>query len=250
MARRKSPRNSRSHCAELRSAAQAGSPRSKCRRTREAGAWRSSARITARIPSVRGKCYGRRHAPAPIRSPSGPRMRKETRSPTSRSGIQADICGTESSGKNSWSEARHKTEVIMRIRKRVVVLILLALSTLATAALYADFQSGYYSPTGAANLAQEAPPKLSLDGTYEVGMYPIYPPIFPSGDGVLEVKAYCNTCHGARYITTQPPLPAAVWEAEVNKMANTYGASIPDDAKQKIIQYLQTHFTPETRKKY
>ena len=77
----------------------------------------------------------------------------------------------------------------MRIRKRVVVLILLALSTLATAALYADFQSGYYSPTGAASLAQEAPPKPSLDGTYEVGVYPIYPPIFPSGDGVLEVKA-------------------------------------------------------------
>ena len=138
----------------------------------------------------------------------------------------------------------------MRIRKRVVVLILLALSTLATAALYADFQSGYYSPRGAASLAQEAPPKLSLDGTYEVGVYPIYPPIFPSGDGAQEVKAYCNTCHSGRYITTQPPLPAAVWEAEVNKMANTYGASIPDDAKQKIIQYLQTHFTPETRKKY
>jgi hypothetical protein len=138
----------------------------------------------------------------------------------------------------------------MRIRKRVFVLILLVLSTLATAALYADFQSGYYSPTGTASLAQEAPPKLSPVGNYEVGTYPIHLTVFPSGDGAPEVKAYCNTCHSPRYITTQPPLPAAVWEAEVNKMANTYGASIPDDAKQKIIQYLQTHFTPETRKKY
>ena len=138
----------------------------------------------------------------------------------------------------------------MRIRKRAVVLILLALSTLATATLYADFQSGYYSPTGASSLAQEAPSKLSLDGNYEVGVYPIYPPVFPSGDGALEVKAYCNTCHSPRYITMQPPLPAALWADEVNKMANTYGASIPDDAKQKIVQYLQTHFTPETRKEY
>jgi hypothetical protein len=137
----------------------------------------------------------------------------------------------------------------MRIRKRAVALILLALSTLATAALYADFQSGYYAPTGASSLAQEAPPNLSRDGNYDVGMYPIFPAVFPSGDGILEVKAYCNTCHSPRYITMQPPLPAAAWAAEVDKMVHTYGASIPDDAKQKIIHYLQAHFTPETRKR-
>jgi len=137
----------------------------------------------------------------------------------------------------------------MRIhRSRAVALILLALAMLATAALYADFQSGYYAPTGAPSLAQEAPPKLSFDGNYEVGVYPIYPPGFASGEGIQDVKAYCNTCHSPRYITMQPPLPAAVWAAEVNKMISTYGASIPDDAKQKIILYLQTHFTPDTRK--
>ena len=131
----------------------------------------------------------------------------------------------------------------------IFVLILLALSMLATVALYADFQSGYYAPGGASSLAQQTPPKLSLDADYEVGMYPIYPALFPSGDGVTEVKAYCNTCHSPRYITMQPPLPAAVWTAEVNKMVNSYGAAIPDDAKQKIIEYLQTHFTHETRKR-
>jgi len=136
----------------------------------------------------------------------------------------------------------------MRIRKRFVIFILLGLSTLTGAVLYADFQSGYYAPVGESGLAQFAPPNLSPDDNYKVGAYPIYPPVFPSGDGVSEVKAYCNTCHSPRYITMQPPLPAAAWAAEVNKMVNTYGASIPDDSKQKIIQYLQTHFTPETRK--
>ena len=58
----------------------------------------------------------------------------------------------------------------MRIRKKAVVLILLALSMLATAGLYADFQSGYYALTGAPSLAQEAPPKLSFAGNYEVGV--------------------------------------------------------------------------------
>jgi hypothetical protein len=129
------------------------------------------------------------------------------------------------------------------------VLFLLACSILAAGALYADFQSGYYAPGGASSLVQHTSPKPSLDADYEVGAYPIYPAVFPSGDGVTEVKAYCNTCHSPRYITMQPPLPAAVWTAEVNKMVTSYGASIPDDAKQKIIQYLQSHFTPETRKR-
>jgi len=137
----------------------------------------------------------------------------------------------------------------MRIRKGVPAVILLALSLLATAALYADLQSGYYAPAGASSLAQEAPPKLSVDDNYEVGMYPIYPSGLPSGDGVNEVKTYCNNCHSPRYVTMQPPLPDAAWASEVDKMIKTYGASIPDDSKQKIVQYLQTHFTPKTRKR-
>jgi hypothetical protein len=46
----------------------------------------------------------------------------------------------------------------------------------------------------------------------------------------------------------QPPLPAATWEAEVNKMNKTFGAAIPEDNSQKIILYLQTHYTVENRK--
>jgi hypothetical protein len=46
----------------------------------------------------------------------------------------------------------------------------------------------------------------------------------------------------------QPPLPAATWEAEVNKMIKTFGAPIPEASAKKIISYLQTHYTLETRK--
>ena len=46
----------------------------------------------------------------------------------------------------------------------------------------------------------------------------------------------------------QPPLLGETWEAEVNKMTKTFGAPIPEASAKKIISYLQTHYTPETRK--
>ncbi|HEY4741592.1 MAG: hypothetical protein WA734_19925 [Candidatus Acidiferrales bacterium] len=87
-----------------------------------------------------------------------------------------------------------------------------------------------------------------MSASYEVGAYPLYRYTLASGNGREEVASYCNTCHTPRFIIMQPPLPADAWAAEVHKMVKTYGASIPEDATQKIIQYLQSHYTPETRK--
>jgi len=58
----------------------------------------------------------------------------------------------------------------------------------------------------------------------------------------------CNTCHGPRYITMQPPLPAATWEAEVEKMNKTFGAAIPEDNTKRITLYLEAHYTTDNRK--
>ena len=93
------------------------------------------------------------------------------------------------------------------------------------------------------------PRAAGVGASYEIVAYPLYRTELAAGDGEQEVSSYCNTCHSPRYITMQPPLPADTWTAEVNKMIKTYGASIPDDSTQKIIQYLQSHYTPETRKK-
>jgi mono/diheme cytochrome c family protein len=120
---------------------------------------------------------------------------------------------------------------------------------LASAALYAEFNAGYYAPEGAGSIRQPLPPAASDGASYEVGAYPLYPTTLVPGDGQREAAAYCNTCHSPRYITMQPPLPADAWNAEVNKMVKAYGASIPEDATQKIIHYLQSHYTPETRNK-
>jgi mono/diheme cytochrome c family protein len=97
-------------------------------------------------------------------------------------------------------------------------------------------------------MQQTAAPELSTDSSYNVPAYPVPALELAPGEGRQEVQIYCNTCHSPRYITMQPPLPAATWEAEVNKMNKIFGAAIPDEETRKIIRYLQAHYTPENRK--
>jgi hypothetical protein len=136
--------------------------------------------------------------------------------------------------------------------KRSYVIYLLSIglcSLLCGTALRAQFDAGYYGPESSGSIRQMLPHAGASVAVYEVGTYPLYAADLEPGDGRGETESYCNTCHSPRYITMQPPLPADVWTAEVNKMTKIHGASIPDDAKQKIIEYLHSHYTPETRKR-
>jgi cytochrome c5 len=134
-------------------------------------------------------------------------------------------------------------------RRTIFVSALLGLALLAAAALYAGFEAGYYSPANLGSIAQAAPRHETESTSYRVESYSLFRPQLEPGEGRDLVDAYCNTCHSTRYVTMQPPLPAATWEAEVTKMTKAFGMSIPDDVTPKIIQYLQTHYTPETRKR-
>ena len=127
--------------------------------------------------------------------------------------------------------------------------IFVAMCSLVMAAVvYAELKKSYYAPAELGILRQPAPVELSPDSNFQVSAYPVPAADLAPGDGVRDVQIYCNTCHSPRYITMQPPLPAATWEAEVNKMNKTFGAAIPDENTQKIILYLQSHYTPDTRK--
>ena len=136
----------------------------------------------------------------------------------------------------------------MRTRKWYFVAVA-ALPILAAHGLYADFRAGYYTPAGPETIHQVLPNVISTDATYDAGQYPIYYPELAAGDGRDDVENNCELCHSPRFITMQPALPAQAWSDEVNKMRKTFGASIPDDTAQKIIQYLGSHYTPETRKR-
>jgi hypothetical protein len=124
-----------------------------------------------------------------------------------------------------------------------------ALSILAARGLCANFRAGDYTQGGPGTIRQMLPNAAPTDATYDAGQYPIYYPELAAGDGKDDVENNCELCHSPRYITMQPVMPAQAWSDEVNKMRKTYGASIPDDTAQKIIQYLGTHYTAETRKR-
>jgi hypothetical protein len=134
-------------------------------------------------------------------------------------------------------------------RRLLAFLIALgAVSIVAAGVIYADLEIGYYSPENLGSITQPAPVKNHADAAYTISSFPLYTPELVPGAGRQDVEAYCNTCHTPSYITMQPPLPAATWEAEVNKMGKVFGAQIPAESQASILKYLDSHYTPETRK--
>ena len=129
------------------------------------------------------------------------------------------------------------------------VFLILSLALVAAGGPHhSELQSGDYQAAKLGSLQQAASAEFSADSIYGMAAYPLYPPELAAGEGKQETEAYCVMCHSIRYISMQPPLPAATWEAEVNKMNKTFGANIPEAVSQKIVRYLQTNYTPVTRK--
>jgi len=58
----------------------------------------------------------------------------------------------------------------------------------------------------------------------------------------------CLICHSARYVIMQPPFSRSVWESEVKKMVNAYGATISEADQREIVEYLvAVRGTPENK---
>src|SRR5437867_844807 len=113
----------------------------------------------------------------------------------------------------------------------------------ATATLPGVVQEGNYDAGNLGMQMQPAPRNDDLGSVYGVGPWPTYTPALAEGEGREIVQGFCGICHSPTYITMQPPLPGATWEAEVNKMIRVYGAPIPDAQAQQIIAYLKSHYT-------
>lgn len=69
---------------------------------------------------------------------------------------------------------------------------------------------------------------------------------FKDGPNVELARTYCLTCHSAEYVYMQPPLARGAWTAEVVKMRNAYGATIPDSAVEPIVDYLLSQNGPRS----
>lgn len=103
--------------------------------------------------------------------------------------------------------------------------------------------------SGLGTLAQPLPMRMAKQSSalYAIGAFP--PRITelrpgPEDDRRL-VEINCVGCHSTAYITMQPPLSRAAWEAEVQKMRNSFGAVIADPVASRIAAYLYSYYGAE-----
>ncbi len=61
---------------------------------------------------------------------------------------------------------------------------------------------------------------------------------FPGGAAADAVNNDCLACHSAGMVLTQPALSRAAWQAEVDKMRETYKAPIAPEDVPAIVDYL------------
>ena len=70
--------------------------------------------------------------------------------------------------------------------------------------------------------------------------------VFRTGPGVEIANGQCLVCHSVEYVATQPPLPRAFWTAAVKKMREKYGAAIPEEQVESLLDYLAAHYGAAT----
>lgn len=95
------------------------------------------------------------------------------------------------------------------------------------AGLYA---AGIAVTAGAAPLKIELPPETV---------------VFKNAPGAEIAAGQCLMCHSAEYITMQPPLARAAWKASVEKMQVKYGAPMPAEQVEKLVDYLAKSYGSE-----
>jgi sulfite dehydrogenase (cytochrome) subunit B len=63
--------------------------------------------------------------------------------------------------------------------------------------------------------------------------------------GEEQLEANCLSCHTAQPILTHAGFTPQVWDSEVQKMRNTYGAEISDEDAAWIIAYLSDNYADD-----
>jgi cytochrome c5 len=87
--------------------------------------------------------------------------------------------------------------------------------------------------TGAAKPAAKA----DTGQVYRITL-PQYAQQIPNGPNVDVYRKDCLVCHTSRYVSMQPRFSKTVWQNEVKKMVDAYGASIPEADQALIVEYL------------
>ena len=119
--------------------------------------------------------------------------------------------------RDTWKQTR---------RNSMVLLVALGIGLLVAASAN---QKGSSTSPRAANTPKGAVQEITL---------PQYALEMPPGPNLQAFQQHCLLCHGARYVTMQPRFSRTVWEKEVKKMVDVYGAPISSPEQVQIVDYL------------
>jgi cytochrome c5 len=106
-----------------------------------------------------------------------------------------------------------------------------------TIAVLAALGVGLWVPASAQQSNGGTAAKAAKSPVHEITL-PQYPPEMPPGPNLAVFQQHCLLCHSGRYVTTQPHFSRAVWEKEVKKMVDVFGAPITPADQQQIVEYL------------
>ena len=109
-------------------------------------------------------------------------------------------------------------------RRESMFVLLIALALVASAASQQPD-----TPSKARKVSKSAVEEITL---------PNYPLDVPPGPNLAAFQQHCLLCHSARYVTMQPHFSQTVWEKEVKKMVDAYGAPITPEEQKQIVEYL------------
>jgi len=96
---------------------------------------------------------------------------------------------------------------------------------------------GMLTIASAQQAASSKSSKTSKNPVEEITL-PNYPEQTPPGPNQKIFEQHCLLCHTARYVTMQPHFSRTMWEKEVKKMVDVYGAPITAEEQQQIVEYL------------
>ena len=102
---------------------------------------------------------------------------------------------------------------------------------------------GAWISTNAQQSATSGSSKASKNPVHEITL-PDIPTNMPAGPNLAAYQQKCLLCHSSRYVTMQPRFSKTVWEKEVKKMVDVYGAPItPEPAADKGFKIERLYYT-------
>jgi|SRR5271170_2807041 len=127
-------------------------------------------------------------------------------------------------------------------RSLVAVAYTVAISASAVLFAVGPFWQGATSSVAAAEQSEPGPSAVSVSGVMLRSVNVDFPNRDRQyeGPGADVVNNNCLACHSAGMVLTQPRLPRAVWQGEVEKMRNTYKAPVDAADVPAIVDYLAT----------